>query len=134
MLESGEDAHGNSLPFHRLKRAKRSAVQLKPRPPRQNTTRLLVDEAVQSKVAADQTSPTSLHDIEPIPIRGFLTRQILLSRVIYSVTFEEQAELLHIMKMKTKLAASIPSNPLRKGPALGNRPGQPESCLRTTSF
>ncbi|KAI2676872.1 hypothetical protein LCP963914a_8167 [Penicillium roqueforti] len=90
--ESGEDAHGNSVPSHRLKRARPPAVQLKPRPPRQNTKRLSVDEAVQSKVAADQTSPTSLHDIETIPIRGFLTRQVLLSRVIYSVTFEEQAE------------------------------------------
>ncbi|QQK46712.1 Homeodomain-like [Penicillium digitatum] len=72
--ESGEDAHGNSIPSHRLKRARRAAVQLKPRPPRQNTKRLSVDEAVQPKVAADQTSPTSLHDIETIHIRGFLTR------------------------------------------------------------
>jgi len=33
---------------------------------------------------------TSLHDVETIPIRGFLTRQVLLSKVVYSVTFEEQ--------------------------------------------
>lgn len=139
--ESGEDAHGNSVPFHRLKRARRPAVQLKPRPPRQNTKHLSVDEAVQSKVAADQTSPTSLHDIETIPIRGFLTRQILLSRVIIQLPLKsrqsisalrDHAELLHIMT--TKLAASIPSNPFRKGPALGKRPGQPDSYLRTTSF
>ncbi|KAJ5260450.1 hypothetical protein N7505_009831 [Penicillium chrysogenum] len=119
--ESGEDAHGNSVPFHRLKRARRPAVQLKPRLPRQNTKRLSVDETVQSKVAADQTSPASLHDIETIPIRGFLTRQ---SRQSISA-LRDHAKLLHIMK--TKLAASIPSNPLRKGPALGKRPGQPDS-------
>ncbi|CAG8190616.1 unnamed protein product [Penicillium olsonii] len=130
--ESGEDVHGNSVPFHRLKKARRPAMQLKHRPYRQNTKRLSVDEAVQSKVAADQTSPTSLHDIETIPIRGYFTRQILSLRVVYSVTFEEQAELLHIMK--TKLAASIPSNPTRKGPALEKRPGQPDPCLRMTSF
>ncbi|CDM37292.1 Homeodomain-like [Penicillium roqueforti FM164] len=90
--ESGEDAHGSSVPSRRLKRARQPTMQLNTRPPRQNTKRLSVDEAVQSKVAADHTSLTSLHDIETIPIRGFLTRQILLSRVIYSVTFEEQAE------------------------------------------
>lgn len=102
--ESGEDAHGNSVPFHQLKKARRPAVQLKPRPPRQNTKRLSVGETVQSKVAADQTSPTSLHDIETIPIRGFLTRQILLSRVIYSVTFEEQTE--HSCTQRSRRATS----------------------------
>ncbi|KAG5292300.1 hypothetical protein I7I48_04342 [Histoplasma ohiense] len=34
---------------------------------------------------------TSLHDIETIPMRGFLTRRIFLKRV-YSFTFEEQRE------------------------------------------
>ncbi|KAJ5249436.1 hypothetical protein N7524_011752 [Penicillium chrysogenum] len=69
--ESGEDAHGNSVSSHRLKRASRPAVRLKPRSPRHNTERLSVDEALQSKVVADQASTTSLHDIETIPIRGF---------------------------------------------------------------
>ncbi|KAJ5922231.1 hypothetical protein N7516_009934 [Penicillium verrucosum] len=57
--ESSKDVYRNSVPFYRLKR---------------NTKRLSVDEVVQSKVAADQTSPISLYDIETIPIRGFLTR------------------------------------------------------------
>ncbi|KAJ5244551.1 hypothetical protein N7489_004647 [Penicillium chrysogenum] len=83
MGESCEDAHGNSVPSHRLKRARPPAVQLKPRPPRQNTKRLSVGEAVQSKVAANQTSPTSLHDIETIPIRG---RAFLLSEIRQSYT------------------------------------------------
>lgn len=88
--ESGEDARG--ILSHRLKRARRPAVRLKPRPPRHNSERLSVDEAVQSEVVADQAPPTRLPDTETIPIRGFLTRQILLSGAIYSITFEEQAE------------------------------------------
>ncbi|CDM32422.1 unnamed protein product [Penicillium roqueforti FM164] len=72
--ESGKDIYRNSIPFYRLKRVRRPTVQLKPRPPRQNTKRLLVDEAVQFKVAVDQSSPISLYNIETIPIRGFLTR------------------------------------------------------------
>jgi hypothetical protein len=75
--ESDEDAHANSVPSHRLKKARRPAVRLKSRPSRHNTKRLSADEAVQSKGVTYQTSPTSLHDIETIPIRGFLTRQIL---------------------------------------------------------
>lgn len=54
--------------------------------------RISINEAVQSKVVTDQIPPTSLHDTETVSIRGFLTRQIGLSRVIYSVTFEEQTE------------------------------------------
>lgn len=134
--ESGEDAHGNSVPFHRLKRARRPAVQLKPRPPRQNTKRLAVDEAVQSKVAADQTSPTSLHDIETIPIRGFLTRQILLSRVIYSVTFEEQAE--HSCSQRSGRATShyenkIGSQHSKQPPQKGSRAGKTTGPTRFLS-
>ncbi|KAJ5264713.1 hypothetical protein N7505_007506 [Penicillium chrysogenum] len=139
--ESGEDAHGNSVSSHRLKRASRPAVRLKPRSPRHNTERLSVGEALQSKVVADQTSTTSLHDIETIPIRGFLTRRYFCQGSYIQLPLKNrqsipalgnQAELRHIMK--TKLAASILSNPPEKGPALGKRPGQPDVCLRTTSF
>ncbi|CRL28795.1 unnamed protein product [Penicillium camemberti] len=134
--ESGEDAHGNSVPFHRLKRARRPAVQLKPRPPRQNTKRLSVDEAVQFKVAADQSSPTSLHDIETIPIRGFLTRQILLSRVIYSVTFEEQAE--HSCSQRSGRATSHHENKIgsqhsKQPPQKGSRAGKTTGPTRFLS-
>ncbi|KAJ5907322.1 hypothetical protein N7495_000004 [Penicillium taxi] len=134
--ESGKDAHGNSVPSHRLKRARPPAVQLKPRPPRQNTKRLSVDEAVQFKVPADQTSPTSLHDIETIPIRGFLTRQILLSRVIYSVTFEEQAE--HSCSQRSGRATphhgnKIGSQHSKKPPQKGSRAGKTTRPTRILS-
>lgn len=35
---------------------------------------------------------TSLQDIQTIPVRGFLTRQTFLSRVIYSCTFQEDRQ------------------------------------------
>lgn len=78
----------------RSKRARQTAVRLGPRRTqrtRHDVQRLSVDEAVQTKVAGDQNSLSSLPDIETIPIRGFLMRQILFSKVIYSITFEEQA-------------------------------------------
>ncbi|KAJ5367845.1 hypothetical protein N7541_001786 [Penicillium brevicompactum] len=134
--ESGEDAQGNRVPFHRLKRARRPAVQLKPRPPRRNPKRLSVDEAVQSKVAEDQTSPTRLHDLETIPIRGFLTRQIHLSRVIYSVTFEEQAE--YSCSQRSDRATShyenkIDSQHSKQPPQKGSRAGKPTGPTRFPS-
>ncbi|KAI3139155.1 hypothetical protein CBS147326_2833 [Penicillium roqueforti] len=41
---------------------------------------------------ANPLSATSLQDMETVPIRGFLTRQTFLSRVIYSCTFEEDKQ------------------------------------------
>lgn len=35
---------------------------------------------------------TGLHDIETIPIRGYLTRQVFLSEVVYSCTFHEERD------------------------------------------
>ena len=45
---------------------------------------------------------SGLHDIKTIPIRGFLTRQVLLSNVVYSVTFEEQATNGHLRNYSGK--------------------------------
>jgi hypothetical protein len=41
---------------------------------------------------ANPYSATSLQDIQTIPVRGFLTRQTFLSRVVYSCTFEEDRQ------------------------------------------
>ncbi|KAJ5443125.1 hypothetical protein N7445_004238 [Penicillium cf. griseofulvum] len=131
--ESSEDVHRNSVPFHRLKRARRPTVQLKPRPPRQNTKHLSVDKTVQSKVAADQISLASLHDLETIPIRGFLTRQILLSRVIYSVTFKEQTE--HSCSQRSGRATSHYKNKISRqhSPQKGPRAGKTTRPTRLLS-
>ncbi|KAJ5612014.1 hypothetical protein N7510_005208 [Penicillium lagena] len=47
-------------------------------------------DATQFDHSEDQTHTTSLQNTETIPVRGFLTRQIFLSRVVYSFTFEEE--------------------------------------------
>lgn len=73
----------------------RSPMQVGPRRSQRrwhNPQHLSVDEPALPGVAGDKKHPSSLSDIETIPVRGFLTRQILLSRVVYSVTFDEQAE------------------------------------------
>ncbi len=137
MREGGQGARGNSAPSHRMKRARRPTVRLKPRPPRNKTEHLSADEAVQSKAVADHTSLTSLHDIETIPIRGFLTRQILLSRVIYSITFEEQAEQAeHSCSQESGGATSHCENKIRRQhskqpPGKGLRAGE---TTRQTRF
>ena len=81
-------------------------------------------------MAADQTSPTSLHDIETIPIRGFLTRQVLLSRVIYSVTFKERAEYSYTQRSgratsyyENKIGSQHSKQPPQKGSRAGKSTG-----------
>ncbi|KAJ6126487.1 hypothetical protein N7523_002099 [Penicillium sp. IBT 18751x] len=49
-------------------------------------------DAGDSEISEEQKFPTSLQDTETIAVSGFLTRQIFLSRVVYSFTFEEQRE------------------------------------------
>lgn len=81
----------NTVSSCRLKRARHAAIPV-PKRPRRNSTHPSIDVAAQAKVATDQGPLSSLSDIETISIRGFLTRQIFLSKVIYSITFEEKFE------------------------------------------
>jgi hypothetical protein len=41
---------------------------------------------------ADHAPTTGLHDIETIPIQGFLTRHVFLSRIVYTCSFQEDRE------------------------------------------
>lgn len=76
---------------------------------------------MQSQLAVDQSCTFGLTNLETIPIRGFLTREILLSKVVYSVTFEE-----HKMHACVQESGETPQNrenesqhkkqPYRKGP------------------
>ncbi|CAI7635378.1 unnamed protein product [Penicillium manginii] len=59
---------------------------------RRSVSRASKFEESHHQVTRDQRPISSLSDIETIPIRGFLTREILLSKVVYSITFEERAE------------------------------------------
>ncbi|CAI7626087.1 unnamed protein product [Penicillium pancosmium] len=50
------------------------------------------NEKSHPQALSNQCPISSLSDMETIPIRGFLTREILLSKVVYSITFEERNE------------------------------------------
>jgi hypothetical protein len=90
--DSDDDPRGNSTIPRRTKRVRRAAAPRAAKFSRHNALRNSAKEAEFLDVPADQTPLTSLHDIETIPVRGFLTRQILLSKVVYSFTVEEQLE------------------------------------------
>lgn len=71
--------------------------QLKPTATRHAPTRIQNIATPHSAVDAAQfdqseyrAHTTSLRDTETIPVRGFLTRQTFLSRILYSFTFEEE--------------------------------------------
>lgn len=58
---------------------------------RESSCRVFSSLALEEEIANPRPD-TNLRDIQTIPIRGFLTRQTFLSRVIYSCTFEENRQ------------------------------------------
>ncbi|KAF3398260.1 hypothetical protein F1880_005619 [Penicillium rolfsii] len=71
---------------------------------RESPHRVFSSPALEEEIANPRPG-TSLQDIQTIPIRGFLTRQTFLSRVIYSCTFEEDRQ------------PSCPHGPTKAAPA-----------------
>jgi hypothetical protein len=110
--DRGDDPRESSTIPHRTKRVRRAA------PPRaQYAIPNSTNVAKSLDVLADQTPLTSLRDIETIPVRGFLTRQILLSKVVYSFTVEEQFEHSYV-----RASARILSDSRKQ---VGSRPIKP---------
>ncbi|KAJ5330582.1 hypothetical protein N7476_000365 [Penicillium atrosanguineum] len=81
-------------PFSRpAKQARRSVTRVAPARAISNESLPLSNaDAGDSEISEEQEFPTSLRDTETIAVSGFLTRQIFLSRVVYSFTFQEQRE------------------------------------------
>ncbi|KAJ6047038.1 hypothetical protein N7499_002993 [Penicillium canescens] len=76
------------------KRPRRSAVtNIQPAQARRERPYRVLSSPAPEVEIANPGPGTSLQDIQTIPIRGFLTRQMFLSRVIYSCTFEEDRQL-----------------------------------------
>ncbi|KAJ6038141.1 hypothetical protein N7499_003481 [Penicillium canescens] len=76
------------------KRPRRSAVtNIQPAQARRERPYRVLSSPAPEVEIANPCPGTSLQDIQTIPIRGFLTRQMFLSRVIYSCTFEEDRQL-----------------------------------------
>lgn len=86
------------------KRAGRAAVKSSPAhlrpnknprrnlPSRRSVSRPSKNEESHPQVTRDRHPISSLSDMETISIRGFLTREMLLSKIVYSITFEERPE------------------------------------------
>ncbi|PKX96261.1 uncharacterized protein P174DRAFT_509554 [Aspergillus novofumigatus IBT 16806] len=73
---------------------------------RQKTQSTAQRETVLSDEPRHHCQPTGLQDIETIPIRGYLTRQVLLSRVVYSFTFEEDTRTDLLLSNKSRRSPS----------------------------
>jgi hypothetical protein len=102
--DDADDVSESSILSNRSKRAGRVAVKSSPAHLRHNkntchnlfsqrrVSRASKNEESHPQMPRDRHPVSSLSDIETIPIRGFLTREILLSKVVYSITFEERTE------------------------------------------
>jgi hypothetical protein len=85
---------------------------------------------------ADHAPTTGLHDIETIPIQGFLTRHVFLSRIVYTCSFQEDREPPFLYKpagnatdgedecRNRNVEPSTSKKPLAHTPALGGIEGE----------
>ncbi|EDP50775.1 hypothetical protein AFUB_071160 [Aspergillus fumigatus A1163] len=85
--EDGDDS--DPLPYARKRRRRGVTVRHRTGQVCQNTQSTTQREDVRFDEPRHRCQTTGLQDIETIPVRGYLTRQVLLSRVVYSFTFEE---------------------------------------------
>lgn len=81
---------------HPTKRQRRiGAMKIQPARVRHKSPHPVFSPPTQPKeIFANPCFDPSLEDIETIPVRGFLTRQPFLSRVVYSCAFEEDRHFL----------------------------------------
>ncbi|KAJ5775793.1 uncharacterized protein N7511_000804 [Penicillium nucicola] len=80
------------LPRLRKRQRRTAAAKIQPAQTRRESLQRVFSSPAPEEEIADPRPGTSLQDMQTIPIRGFLTRQIVLSRVIYSCTFEEDRQ------------------------------------------
>lgn len=102
--DDADDVSESSILSKGAKRVRRAAVQSSPAhlrhkkntrhslPSQRCVSRASKNEGSHPQMPRDRHPVSSLSGIETIPIRGFLTREILLSKVVYSITFEERTE------------------------------------------
>ncbi|KAJ6136937.1 hypothetical protein N7497_012189 [Penicillium chrysogenum] len=92
------------LPRLRKRQRRTATTKIQPAQARRESPHCVFSLPGPEEEIASPCPATSLQDIQTIPVRGFLTRQTILSRVIYSCTFQEDRQ------------ASCPHGPT-KGPA-----------------
>ncbi|KAF3008249.1 hypothetical protein E8E15_001784 [Penicillium rubens] len=77
----------------RLFRQRRpTTTKIQPAQARRESPHRVFSSPAPEQEIANPRPATSLQDIQTIPVRGFLTRQTFLSRVIYSCTFQEDRQ------------------------------------------
>ena len=85
---------GDIVALPRLtKRPRRTAAtKIQPAQARRESPHHVFSSLASEEEVANPCPGTGLQDMQTIPVRGFLTRQMFLSRVIYSCTFEEDRQ------------------------------------------
>ncbi|KAJ5559583.1 hypothetical protein N7513_001982 [Penicillium frequentans] len=130
-MESRTKSQGRKPFSGSTKQARRSSTCVAPaRTAYSESLPLSTADASGFEMPEKQAFPTSLQDTETIAVRGFLTRQILLSRVVYSFTFEEQRE-----QSESKDRAKVPTDSdkgIRKESSKKSKTQKPKAYNATT--
>lgn len=82
----------DALPRLPKRQRQTAATKIQPAQARRESLYRVFSSPAPEEEIANSSPDTSLQDMQTIPIRGFLTRQTFLSRVIYSCTFEEDRQ------------------------------------------
>ncbi|KAJ5475671.1 hypothetical protein N7539_007958 [Penicillium diatomitis] len=82
----------DALPRLQKRQRRTAAAKIQPAQARRGSPYRLFSLPAPEEEIANSCPDTSFQDMQTIPIRGFLTRETFLSRVIYSCTFEEDRQ------------------------------------------
>ncbi|EAW20721.1 SANT/Myb-like DNA-binding domain-containing protein [Aspergillus fischeri NRRL 181] len=123
--DDGDDS--DTLPHPRKRRRRGATVRQRTGQERHNTQRTARRKTVCFDEPRHHCQTTGLQDIETIPVRGYLTRQVLLSRVVYSFTFEEDRTTDLLLNKSTRSTLEDQGDGLQSGySARSNR--KPSGC------
>ncbi|KAF4221643.1 hypothetical protein CNMCM6457_001794 [Aspergillus fumigatiaffinis] len=111
--EDGDDS--DTLPHPRKRRRRGVSMRQRTGQVRHNTQRTAQRETVCVDEPRHHCQTTGLQDIETIPVRGYLTRQVLLSRVVYSFTFEEDRTTDLLLNNSTRRPSEDQGDGLQSG-------------------
>lgn len=123
--EDGDDS--DSLPHPWKRRRRGFTVRQRTRQVRHNTQGTAQQETVCFGEPRHHCQTTGLRDIETIPVRGYLTRQVLLSRVVYSFTFEEDRTTELLLNKSTRRPSEDQGDGLQSG-YRARRNRKPSGC------
>jgi hypothetical protein len=102
-------------------------VRQRTRQVRHNTQRTAQQETICFDEPRHHCQTTGLQDMETIPVRGYLTRQVLLSRVVYSFTFEEDRTMDLLLNKSTRRPSEDQGDALQSG-YRARRNRKPSDC------